>query len=196
MSKGLILMSVLLVAVTLSFASEGAVAQRRDCFTDPELELVRDAQDIDLRLKVLTHAIDRRFAVLKIAVNGPVSDIKESDKWGTLPEGTRPQLLKDIERILQKAIDDIEDTSVHAGTALARTPENTTKKDKVNPPFVRALRLLLTAAVRYKPVLASEIDKMTDLNEKNPALGALDLCDQIIDAISKLPAAQPPTKKP
>ncbi len=38
-----------------------ANAQRRDYLTDEEIELVRDAQEIDKRIGVLTKAIDRRF---------------------------------------------------------------------------------------------------------------------------------------
>ena len=59
------LFSILMLAVLVAAGSSAAQAQRRDCFTDAEIELIRDAQDIDLRIRVLTHAIDRRFSVIK-----------------------------------------------------------------------------------------------------------------------------------
>ncbi|MEP6944927.1 MAG: hypothetical protein ABJA02_03355, partial [Acidobacteriota bacterium] len=162
-----------------------------DYFTDEELELVRDAQDIDLRIKVLTHAIDRRLAILNIGPAATGKELKESDNWGPPPTGSRSQLLSDIKRILQKAVDDIDDTSAHAGTTMARTPENPTKKDKLDPPFARALRELDTAAKRYKPLFQAELDKSTNAKDNGPVLDAIDLCDQIVEGISK---AQAPVK--
>jgi hypothetical protein len=182
----------LTVAVVLASFSAGAltVSAQRDYFTDQEIELVRDAQDIDLRIKVLTHAIDRRLAILKIGAESPVH---ESEKWGPPPTGSRSQLLYDVKRILQKAVDDVDDTAAHAGTKEARTIENPTKKDKSDPPFTRALRELSSAAVRYKPIFQGELAKSTDRKADGPLLDAVDLCDQIIESIGKTNAE--PAKK-
>ncbi len=177
-----------MLAVFVAAGSSAAQAQRRDCFTDAEVELIRDAQDIDLRIKVLTHAIDRRFAVIK--VNVAATDLKESDKWGPPPTGTRVDLLFDIKRILQKAIDDIDDTATHAGTTMARTPENPNRKDKAEPPFARAMHALAAAAKRYKSALNTEIAAARDPKEKGPMLDSIDFCDQILEAEAKV-AAEP-----
>lgn len=177
--------SAALTLAMLSLATTHAYGQR-DYFTSEELELVRDAQDIDLRIKVLTHAIDRRLILLKLGPETPVKEVKESDKWGPPPTGSRPQLLSDVKRILQKAVDDIDDTSAHSGTTMARTIENQTKKDKLDPPFARALRELDSAAARYKPILKSELDRSTSPKDNGPLLDALDLCNEITEAAAKL----------
>ena len=85
------------------------------------------AQEIDQRIDVLTHAIDRRFAVLKIEVGGPRIPQKESEKWGAAPQGTRLDLLLDIKHILQKAIDDIDTLYERPNSAIL--PDPTEKKD-------------------------------------------------------------------
>ena len=84
-------------------------AQRRDHLTEQEVELVRDAQQIDERMKVFVKAIDRRWLV----INNDNSQAKQVEKdvnsWGELPTGTRAQLLKDIEKLLDEAISKIDD---------------------------------------------------------------------------------------
>src|SRR5688500_14541362 len=79
-----------------------APAQRRDYMTEPEIELVRDAQDIDQRIEVLTKMIDRRFAVLGLEVGGWRPTAKEQEKWGVVVTGSRSELLSDIRNLLQK----------------------------------------------------------------------------------------------
>src|SRR4051812_17568689 len=91
---------ILLICIT------SASAQRRDYATNSEDEIIREAQQIDQRIDVLTHMADRRFGVLKIDVGAPSK--KENEAWGPLPDGTRLQLLDDIRRIVQKAVDDID----------------------------------------------------------------------------------------
>ena len=46
---------------------------------------------------------------------------------------------------------------------------------------------LATAAGRYLAPLKTELDKTTDEKEKGPILDSIDLCDQIIEAVGKLP---------
>ena len=162
-----------------------AEAQRRDFMTEAEIELIRDNQDIDLRIDVLTKMIDRRFAALKLDVAGWKPPAKESDKWGEEPTGTRLQLLTDIRRLLQKAVDDVDDVSEHDANAL--TQNKTTGKL-----FPKAVRNLNVAANRYSPVLKSALKTSTDEMERGSILNSIDLCDQIIEAATKLP---PETKK-
>jgi hypothetical protein len=169
----------------------GTFAQSRDYFTADEVELIRDAQDIDLRIMVLTHSVDRRLVVLKIESNGVPA--KEPEKWGPLPTGSRLELFTDIKRIIQKAIDDIDDTAAHAGTKMEREIENTdrSKKDKSKDkskeekPFHRAVRLLAEAASKYKPLFAAQLDSSSDPKEKGVILASIDLCDQIMAAAAK-----------
>jgi hypothetical protein len=155
-----------LTALTI-FAAVSIDAQRRDYLTDAEIELVRDAQEIDLRIAVLTNAADRRFLVLE-----KKSPAKESEKWGPAPKGTRLDLLTDIQKIIQKAIDDIDDVA-------ARKPD-----DKL---FPKAVWKLNVACVGYQPRLRSFLDAVVNEKERGSILTSLDLCEQVIEAAPKVP---------
>ncbi len=50
--------------LSMIFPSVSDAQKRRDYLTEEEIELVREAQEIDLRVDVLVKAIDRRFLVL------------------------------------------------------------------------------------------------------------------------------------
>ncbi len=147
-------------------------AQKRDFLTDEEIELVRDAQEIDLRIDVLTKAIDRRFLVLTNDQTQSKQVEKDSDKWGELPKGTRGALLWDIERILQKAIDDIDDVAEHK-----KTDEQI---------FPIAVYKLSDSCRVYIPKLKNQYDLSKDEKEKGSVTGAIDDCNQIIEASSKV----------
>lgn len=171
--------------LTLHCSPIGAFAQR-DYFTEAEIEVIRDAQQIDKRITVLTHAIDRRFSVLNINVAAPKK--KEGGDWGPLPSGTRLEMLSDIKNILRKAIEDIDN--------LAERPESMVRDADGKKPksysdiFPTAVRLLAAAAERYKPALKTELDKSTSEVEKGSILSSLEMCDEIIAAVAKLPALQ------
>lgn len=177
------------------FSPVPAVAQTRDFLTDDEIEMVRDAQQIDQRVQVLTHAVDRRFGVLKVNVGG--SSKPETKAWGALPEGTRLQLLVDIKRILQKAIDDIDNLSERPDSMVVQPDD---KNDKKKPQgfaelFPKAVRSLAAAADRYKPALKTLLDQTKDEMEKGPILDSLEMCDEIAAAATKVPAEVKEVKK-
>ena len=170
-----------------------ATAQR-DYFTPEEIELIRDAQEIDLRIDVLVHAIDRRLDVLK--AGGPPAALSKKDeaKWGVLPQGTRLELLFDIKRILQKAIDDIDNLADRPEAAVI-SPNRDPKDNKgFAVLFPKAVKELAKAAERYRPIFKAELDKTTDNAEKGSLLDSLDMCDQIIAAVPKLPVLAPKKK--
>jgi len=164
-----------------------AEAQRRDYFTDEEIEIIREAQEIDLRIAVLVHAMDRRLAVLKINVGNTDKELKESDIWGPLPKGSRIELLSDVKRILQKAIDDIDNLAARPDSAVVYDTD--VKKPKTPKDlFANAVRTLAAAAARYKPVFANELSLTEAKTEKGIFMDLIENCTQIIDAVSKLPA--------
>ena len=148
--------------------SAPASAQRRDYLTDAEIELVRDAQQIDLRIEVLVRAIDRRFEVL----NNTTAAKKDSEKWGELPKGTRPELTSDITKILQKAVDDVDDVA-------ARSMDSKF--------FPKAFHKLVEAAQRFLPQFKTLLDQVKDEKERGSILNSIDLCNQIIEAAPKVP---------
>lgn len=165
-----------------------AAAQQRDYLTSEEIEVVRDVQELDLRMEVLVHAIDRRLVVLKIDPGTPQK--KEKEAWGALPSGTRAQLLDDVRQLLQKAIDDIDNLSLRPDSMVV-DPDAAKDKKKVkgfNDIFPKAVRTLAAAASRYQPILKTEIDKTTDKMEQGILMDAIDKCDQIVAASAKLPA--------
>ena len=157
------------------FPSE-ANAQRRDYMSEVEADVIREAQEIDLRIAALTMMIDRRFAVLN---NQPSPIKKDSEKWGDPPKGTRLELLSDISKLLQKAIDDIDDVAAH------------NRMD--SKLFPKAMNNLSDAAQKYLTQLKSEYDKIEGEKERGVILGSIEFCQQIIEASAKVP--KEPTKE-
>lgn len=161
--------------------------QQHDYLTEQEVELVREAQDIDARISVLTGAIDRRFAALKIASVSP-KPAKESDKWGPMPSGTRLELLDDVRKLLQKAIDDIDNSVQHPINYDIDKDRTEKQKKKDAQRFPTAVNNLAAAAKGYVPIFKSLLDQTKDERERGAILDALDSCQQIIDAAAKLPS--------
>ncbi|MFT3746200.1 MAG: hypothetical protein QM785_18155 [Pyrinomonadaceae bacterium] len=182
------------IAAIFAFLPSTASAQR-DYFTAEEIELVRDAQRIDDRINLLTKIIDRRFDALKVDVHGAKISAKEQDKWGVLPESSRFQLLLDIKRILQKAIDDIDSLAERPDSGILPDPDDKKAKSTFAELFPKAVRALGTAAQRYQPALKAELDKPNPGSEKGSILDSLEFCDQIVAAVSKLPAEVEKPKK-
>ncbi len=186
---------LLAIGILTIFLPSQAVAQR-DYFTAEEIELIRDAQEIDYRMEILTRIIDRRFAALKIDTGSKKFSSKDDEKWGVLPESTRFQLLLDIKRVLQKAIDDIDSISERPDSAILPHPDDKDRKKMgFADLFPVAVRTLASAATRYRPALKSELDKQNDKAEEGSILDSLEFCDQIITAVAKLPAEVVKQKK-
>lgn len=163
------------------FFSASAGAQRRDHLTEEESELVREMQEIDKRTEIYITAIDRRFSALGVA--NSITDKKskkDSEKWGKLPKGTRTELLIDIERILQEAVDNID------GVA---------ERDMKSELLPKAVHLLADAAKRFLPELKTFLDSAQNDKEKGAIIGAMDFCNQIVEASSKLPPEEKKKKK-
>lgn len=151
-------------------------AQRRDHLTEQEVELVRDAQQIDERMKVFVKAIDRRWLV----INNDNSQAKQVEKdvnsWGELPTGTRAQLLKDIEKLLDEAISKIDDVA---------------SRDLKSDFFPISVHILADGANKFLPQLKAQLDKSTDEKEKGSILGAIEYCNEIIEASGKVKRETP-----
>ncbi|MEJ7624594.1 MAG: hypothetical protein WKF34_11440 [Pyrinomonadaceae bacterium] len=180
-------LAALLFLAMMFLASQPSTAiAQRDYFTPEEIELIREAQEIHKRIDVLTIAIDRRFAALGLAVGAAVIKPKEAEKWGVLPKSSRFELLLDIKRILRKAVDDIDSLAERPDSAILPDPEDK-KAKKPAELFPLAVRNLAAAARRYGPVLKAELDKDNAGSEKGSILDSLEMCDEIIAAVAKLP---------
>ncbi len=158
------------------FAANSVFAQRRDHLNEMEVELVRDAQAIDLRMEIFIKAIDRRFLVLNNDSSQVKQVQKDTEKWGELPKGTRTELLHDIEKILDESISKIDDVASHD------------VKSKLLPV---AVNFLADGVNRFVPELKSQLDKAADEKERGSILNALEFCNQIIEASAKVPKLTP-----
>ncbi|MBV9217729.1 MAG: hypothetical protein JO053_16300 [Acidobacteria bacterium] len=172
------------IILVLLCCSAAALSQSRDYATNSEDEIIREAQQIDLRIDALTHMADRRFAVLKIDVAAPAK--KENDAWGPLPEGTRLQLLDDIRRIVQKAIDDIDNLAERPQSMQLDTTHPNQKPKTYQELFPSSVKKLGAAAKRWEPALKIEAMKTKDPVEQGMIANTIDLCDQIIEALAKV----------
>jgi len=188
MAKFRFVFFIVIAASLLScFLSTDASAQRRDYMTDAESDVVREAQDIDLRIDVLIKMIDRRFSVLKVNVGGATIPTKESEKWGPAPTGTRMEILDDIRKLLDKAVDDVDNVAMHPVKYEEDKNRSEKQKKKDEMRFPSSVRNLAAAAQRYQPALKSLIDFSKDEKEKGLILASLESCDEIIGAMTKLP---------
>jgi hypothetical protein len=154
-------------------------AQRRDHFSEAESDMIREAQEIHLRMAIFVKAIDRRFLVLdKVDVTNDKKVTKDNETWGELRKGTDAQLLKDIEKILDEAINNIDDVAA---------------RDLKNKLLPKAMKTLVEGCKRFIPRLNSIAEKTTDRTERETLDNAIEYCNEIIDAQSKIPEAE---KKP
>jgi len=164
------------------FTVNGSVtAQTRDHLTDPETDLVRFYQELDKRTEVFIKAIDRRFAIIN-GTSQPAAKklVKDEPDWGELPKGTRAELLGDIAGILDEAITNLDDVS---------------HRDEKNPLISRSLRKLTASANGYLRQLSALKEQVKDPDEAAAIDHAADNAKQIIEVVTKLPAAEPVEKK-
>jgi hypothetical protein len=178
----------LLALISISVLVSTAAAQRRDFVTEQEGKLIREAQEIDLRIEALTKFIDRRLAAANIAGHTWTPPKKNSELWGPEPTGSRSELLSDIKRLLQKSIDDIDDIASRTSTAI----EGNEVGGKL---FPKAVRNLAAAATRYKPIFEAELGKSKSNTDRGLLIQSIEFCDQIIEAASQVPAEEPKKKK-
>jgi hypothetical protein len=174
---------LLLIALLLA-ASPTAPAQTRDHLTPQEVDLIKDAQAIDLRIGIFIKAADRRLSVLTgtpLSTPPPTNSKqakkeaeKEAELWGELPKGTRAELLGDIARILDEAITNIDDVSMH---------------DEKSPLLPKALRKLAASATQFMDQLTPMRAQAKTEAELGNLEQALENAQLIIEAAKKLPPA-------
>ena len=152
-------------------------AQTREHLTYQEIELVREVQTIDGRMEIYVKAIDRRFLVLNNDNSQAVQVEKDSKKWGELPTGSRLELLTDIKKILQEAIDKIDDVAAHDA------------KSELLP---YAVHILADGVQRFVPEFQKLQATATEKREKGLLADSLEFSNQIIEASTKIAK---PTKK-
>jgi hypothetical protein len=163
------------MACAMLFFAAAASAQKRDNLTAAEVEIVRDAQEIDKRVSVMVKAVDRRLAVLSGSTADPAKMgklPKNAPDWGDLPTGTHAQLFWDIEHILDESINDIDDIAT-------REPDNKL--------MMKADKMLGEACARILPELRSYAEKSTDDKEKMSLENAIEYAQSVVDSLKKVP---------
>ena len=165
-----------LLTLVVSLLLANTAFAQRDYLTPQEVDLVKEAQILDKRIDVFIKAAERRLLVINGSV--PAANAKQSKKdkdaerWGELPTGSRAELVSDIARIVDAAIDNIDNVSEH---------------DERNPLISKSLRKLSAAVnsimTQLKPLSAqaksdAEVASFEQLNE-----GA----QSIQEAVTKLP---------
>ena len=163
------------------YAPAGVCAsQARDHLTEQEVELVKEAQELDKRIEVFIKAANRRMVVLTGTAAEATSAKqlkKDNELWGALPQGTRAELIGDIAKIFDEAITNIDDVS---------------SRDEKNPLLSKALRNLAAAATRIVGQLKPLEENAKDDSEVNSFDQLVENAESIIQAANKLP---PPSEK-
>lgn len=164
--------------LALTFASNFPPFQDRDHLTPQEVDLVKEAQELDKRIDVFVKAVDRRLLSLSGVDAASAKQLKkDAETWGEIPSGSRAELVSDIAKILDEAITNIDDVSA---------------RDERNPLIAIALRKLATEATKIvdqvKPLSGqakgdAEVASFEQLKEN---------AESILEAARKLP---PPTDK-
>ena len=167
--------------ILIVFLSISVLAQKRDNLTDKEDMQVREAQELDLRMRVYIKIIDRRFLAINDA-NAPNNKQvqKDIDSWGDLRTGNSIDLFWDIQKTLDEAIGKIDDAA---------------ERDIKNPLFAKAVHLLADACGKWLPQLKSALDKIEDEKERGLVLGSIEYCSQIIEASGKVEKPKDEKKK-
>ncbi len=181
--RGFPLVNTTLAAAVVLLCSLSANAQTsgpRDHLTPQEAERVRENQELDKRIDVFIKAIERRFAAVNGATSASKQPPKDVDRWGELPKGTRAELLNDIAKILDEAITNIEDVSLH---------------DEKNPLIKKALRKLAAASNGFLSQLTAMRTQVSDADERDGLERAIENTQQILEGASKLPVQSKEKKK-
>ena len=166
------LLLLALLAPLLPARVEVAASAQREHLTPEEIEQVRVNQTLDLRTGVFVKAVERRLAAIADPQAAEKLPAKELEKWGAV-EGTRAQLLSDIDRIIEEAVTNIEDAAIH------------NEKSALIP---KAVRRLAEAAKVFLPQLTTLHASSSDDGERGTIERALENLQEIIDAAAKQPA--------
>ena len=162
---------LLFIAYCLPLAAN---AQKLDNVTDDEDTMIREATEIDDRMNVYVHIVDRRFLVLTDANAAQSKQAqKDLEKYGKLRIGTPLKLQSDIARTLAEAVGKIDDVA---------------ERDQKNPLFPKAVKILTKACQRWQPQLKTSFDQAADDGEKAAISNSMDQCNDVIEASAKLPA--------
>src|SRR6266550_5681936 len=181
MTRRILLLLAQLALLLSCCLTAAAHLQARDHLTPKEVDLVKDAQELDKRIEVFIKAADRRLLVIRGLSAADSKQLKkDAEFWGDLPTGSRSELVGDIAKILDEAITNIDDVSA---------------RDEKNPALARALRKLAVAASRISDQLKPLQDSAADAAEAANFDVLMDNAETILQASRKLPPDAPQPRK-
>jgi hypothetical protein len=150
-----------------------ALAQR-DYLTPQEVDLVKEAQILDKRIDVFIRAAERRLIVINGSAVANAKQLKkESERWGELPTGSRAELISDIARIIDAAIDNIDDVSMH---------------DERNPLIGKSLRKLSTSVNS----IMTQLKPLSDQAKSEAEIASFEQLNEGVQSITEATAKLPP----
>ncbi|HLL73296.1 MAG TPA: hypothetical protein VK363_17790 [Pyrinomonadaceae bacterium] len=161
-------------------AANAAHAQRREHLSEQEVEMVRDTQELDRRISLFIKFVERRLPAVANAAAAQAPPEKDIEKWGELPKGSRTAIFYDIARILDEAINNIDDVA-------ARSPGSSM--------LPKAVRKLSEASARFIPQLAPLRESAVGDGEREALEQVIDNLEQIVEAAKKLPAEEATPEK-
>lgn len=173
MTRRILFLLAQLSLLLSSCLTAGAIPpQARDHLTPKEIDLVKDAQELDKRIDVFIKAADRRLLAIKGLDEASAKQLKkDAEFWGDIPSGTRSELVGDIAKILDEAITNIDDVS---------------SRDEKNPALPRVLRKLAAAASRIMDQLKPLQSSAKSAAEVSNFAELMDNAETIVQAASKL----------
>ncbi len=175
-----LLLAFFAVALLVPAAQANAASvQRREHLTEQETDMVRDTQELDRRIALFVKIAERRIDVVTGAAEAQTPSAKDLEKWGELPKGTRAQLFNDLARILDEAINNIDDVAV-------RTPGSSL--------IPKAVKHLSKASARFLSQLTPLRADASAEGEREALEQAIDNLQQVLDAAKKLPEETPEKK--
>jgi hypothetical protein len=174
------LLALSLLASSISATRVASQREQRDFLTPQEIELVRDAQELDVRAGVFIKAVERRMQALTGQAPPETKQSKkdaarDAEAWGDLPKATRAELLYDIAHILDEAIENVDDTAQH---------------NPKSPLLNKSVRKLSDACERFLAQLTPMRATLTDKSEREQLEQAIDNAQQIVTAGKKVPAEE------
>jgi hypothetical protein len=146
-------------AATTTVAAARLRPAQRESLTPEEVELVRDNQELDKRTAIFVKAVERRL----VAITG---------QQPTPAKPSKKDKLDEIARILDEAITNIDDASLH---------------NEKSPLIPKALRHLAAACTRMLPQLTSMRASSQEEAERQWLEKGIESMEEIIAASAKLP---------
>lgn len=167
-------LSLITTVSLLATVSNARAATKRDHLTPLEVEQVRAAQLLDKRIEVFIKVAERRLLLLADPQAASSKQmLKETEKWGEPPAGTRAELFTDLAKILDEAITNIDDVAA---------------RDASNRLLPKSLRKLAVAANKFIGQLAPMRAQAKDETERDALEQAMENAQAVIEAANRLPA--------